>query len=271
MLASLLTPYGPGTLTYVVTLSSNPVIRDLVTEWAPTTIDWREGAFLFVWLAAFAWLALRSSTRLALRDVLILLAFGGLALSSVRAIVWFGLATAPIMARVLAGLAWPRLASGRERAVLNAAIAVLTLGVVAVSLPWLKAQLPFLPIDKRALIGESAPVRAAEFLRTYEPPLPGKLLNHETWGGYLDYSVWPRHQPFLDGRIELHPPSVWLDYLSIVFPTARWRSLLDQYGITYALLSQSEQADLIADLRREPGWRLEYEDDQAALFARTRS
>src|SRR6185503_18398271 len=49
VLAALVTPYGPRGLAYVVTIGSNPVIRDLVTEWAPPTIDWREGAFLFVW------------------------------------------------------------------------------------------------------------------------------------------------------------------------------------------------------------------------------
>ena len=87
-------------------------------------------------------------------------------------------------------------------------------------------------------------------------------------GGYLDWAVWPRHQPLLDGRIELRPPGVWLDYLGIVFPTARWRELIDGYDISNAVLSQSEQADLIADLRKEPGWRLDYQDDQAAIFSR---
>jgi hypothetical protein len=269
MVAALVTPYGIGSLTYVVTLSSNPVIRDLVTEWAPTTIAWREGAFLFVWLAGFAWLALRSAARLRLVDVLVLVVFGYLALSSVRAIVWFGLATAPIAARLLAGLPLPTLSRGAERPGLNAAVALLTLVLAAASSPWLKTQVPFLPEDKRVLIGDAAPTRVAAFLQTFSPPVPGKMLNHETWGGYLDWAVWPRHQPFLDGRIELHPPQVWLDYLSIVFPTAEWRSLLDRYDISYAVLSQTDQPDLIADLRREPGWRLAYEDDQAAVFGRT--
>ncbi len=270
VLASLCTPYGVGALVYVVTLSSNPVIRDLVTEWAPTTIAWREGAFLFIWLAGFAWLALRSSARLRTVDVLILVLFGYLALTSVRAIVWFGIATAPIAARLLGGLAVPTLSRGVERPAVNASLALLILSLTAVSLPWFKTALPFLPEDKRALVGEGAPVRAAEFLRTFEPPIAGKMLNHETWGGYLDWAVWPRHQPFLDGRIELHPPQVWLDYLSIVFPTTEWRPLLDRYGISYAVLSQTDQSDLIADLRHEPGWRLAYEDDQAAIFLRAR-
>jgi hypothetical protein len=269
LLAALVTPYGPGALLYLATISSNPIIRDLVTEWAPTTIDWREGVFLFVWLAAFSWLALRSRARLTVTDVLILLVFGWLALSSVRAIVWFGLAAAPIAARVLAGLRLPSTQPGRERRQLNVAIAGAVLALVALSLPWTKQIVPFLPSDKRALVSDAAPIRAAKFLRSHDPPPWGHMLNHETWGGYLDWAVWPRHQPFLDGRIELHPPQVWLDYVAIVFPSARWRSLMDQYDISYAILSQSAQADLIADLRQEPRWRLAYEDDQAAVFERT--
>jgi hypothetical protein len=140
--------------------------------------------------------------------------------------------------------------------------------VVAVSLPWIKSSLPFLPQDKRALIGDSAPLRAAEYLRSHDPPAGGRMLNHETWGGYLDWAVWPRHQPFLDGRIELHPTQVWLDYLTIVFPGADWRRLMDQYQISYAVLSRAAQPDLIADLRLEPGWQVDYEDDQAVIFSR---
>jgi hypothetical protein len=271
VLASLLTPYGPGGLVYVATIGSNPIIRNLVTEWAPATVGWREGAFLFAWLGAFAWLALRSRARLTPSEVLILLVFGGLALSSVRAIVWFGLVSAPIAARLLGGLFTGSIATGRERPALNLAIALLTLGITALGMPWAKNLVPFLPDDKRVLISDAAPLRAATYLRSHDPPPRGRMLNHETWGGYLDWAAWPRHQPFVDGRIELHPAQVWLDYLAITFPSPRWRTLLDQYEISYALLSQSDQPDLIADPRQEPGWRLEYEDEQAAVFVRTGS
>jgi hypothetical protein len=65
------------------------------------------------------------------------------------------------------------------------------------------------------------------------------MLNSQRWGGYLEWTAWPRHEVFLDGRIELHPAQVWLDYLDIVFPTTRWRALLDQYDISYMVLNMS--------------------------------
>jgi hypothetical protein len=95
------------------------------------------------------------------------------------------------------------------------------------------------------------------------------MLNAQAWGGYLEWAAWPRHQVFLDGRIELHPNQVWFDYLDVVFPSARWRALLDQYDISYLVLSKVDQADLIDDVRRDVAWRLDYEDDQAAVFLRS--
>jgi len=94
------------------------------------------------------------------------------------------------------------------------------------------------------------------------------MLNDQNWGGYLEWAAWPRHQVFVDGRFELHPPQVWFDYLDIVFPSARWSALLEKYNISYLVLSKDEHAELVADVRKTPNWRLDYEDDQAVVFSR---
>ena len=79
---------------------------------------------------------------------------------------------------------------------------------------------------------------------------------------------WPKHQVFVDGRIELHPTEVWFDYLQVIFPSASWRQLFDKYDISYAVLDRAEEADLVADLRADRAWRLDYEDDQAVVLTR---
>ena len=58
-------------------------------------------------------LALKSRLRLTPLEVLLLLVFGFLAWSSVRAIVWWGLVIAPIMAR-LAGSVLPSRQADRD-------------------------------------------------------------------------------------------------------------------------------------------------------------
>lgn len=269
VLASLINPFGPGSLIYVASIGSNPVIRDYVTEWAPTTVTWREGLMFFASVALLAALALRSRLRLTVVEVLLLLVFGYLAWSSVRAIVWWGLVIAPIAARLSGGVVMGHLPSGRNRPVINGLILAAIAVLAVFSLPWTKTAIPILPPDKRGLLSSDMPVGVGDYLRTHDPPPSGRMLNNQGWGGYLEWAAWPRHQVFLDGRIELHPPEVWFDYLEVVFPSTRWRALLDKYQISYLVLAVAEESELIADLRHEPGWRIDYEDDQAVVFSRS--
>ena len=145
-----------------------------------------------------------------------------------------------------------------------AEVAVLALA----RLPWLKSSITILPADKRGVFAPNTPVGVGEYLQTHDPPVGGVMFNDQTWGGYLEWASWPKHKVFVDGRFELHPSQVWFDYLDIVFPSARWRGLADQYGIGYMVLNKAEQTDLVADLRADAAWQLEYEDDQAIVFER---
>jgi hypothetical protein len=273
-LASLVNPYGAQALVYVASVGNNPVIRNFVTEWAPTTVDQQAGIAFFASLAVLGGLAFRSSLRLRPFEVLVLLAFGGLAWSGVRGIVWWGLVIAPILAR-MAGCAMParlyRQPAARDRPLVNALLLGCLLVIAGLTLPWTKSVVPILPADKRGLVSDDTPVAVGEYLREHDPPSGGKMFNNQSWGGYLEWAAWPRHQVALDGRFELHPTQVWLDYLDVVFPSARWRTLLDEYDIGYLVLSQTEQKQLIADVRADATWRLDYEDDLAVVFSRTPS
>ncbi|MCA1643937.1 MAG: hypothetical protein LC797_00225 [Chloroflexi bacterium] len=268
VLASLVNPYGPGALVYVATIGSSPVIRDLVTEWAPTTITGLDGILFFGSLILLGSLALKSRLRLTAMEVLLLLAFGYLAWSSVRAVVWWGLAIAPVLARLLGSVAPYRTPGGRDRPPINGLILTGIAMVVAISLPWNKAALPILPANKLGLFSEDTPVGAGEYLRTHDPPSGGLMFNDQNWGGYLEWAAWPRHQVFLDGRFELHPAAVWFDYLDVVFPGAGWAAVLDQYNVSYMVLSEDEHPDLVAEVRHASGWQVDYEDDQAVVFSR---
>ncbi len=268
LVASQLNPYGPNALVYVATLSSNPVVRDYITEWAPTTLGRPEGWLYFGSVALLLGLLLRTRLRLNAVEIVCLLVFGVLAWSSVRVLVWWGMLIAPTLARLLgSALPSPR-PRGRDRPLLNLLVISAAIVVAAFSLPWSKSALPILPPDKRGVFGRDAPVAVGEYLKTHDPPPTGRMFNHQAWGGYLEWATWPKHQVFVDGRIELHPTDVWLDYLRITFPSASWRRLFEAYDISYAVLNRTEEADLVADLRADPAWRVDYEDDQAVVLTR---
>jgi hypothetical protein len=268
--ASAITPAGIGSLTYLATMSGNQIVRDYVTEWAPTSFGLTEGPLFFGAVAVLCGLMLKSRQRLTAFEIVLLLVFGYLAWSSVRAVVWFGLAMAPTMSRLLGGVLPSRTqVSSRNVPALNALIIAMIGGLVVMSLPQNKALLPILPTNKLGLFTPDTPVALAEYLRSHDPPPSGRMLNAQNWGGYLEWADWPRHQVFLDGRIELHPDQVWLDYVEITYPTSRWRSLVDKYAVSYFVLDKTSQQSLIDDLRSDDAeWRLDYEDDQAVVFSR---
>ena len=268
VVASAITPYGPGSLTYLATMSGNQIVRDYVTEWAPTSLSLREGPLFFSSLVLLAGLMLKSRIRLTPFEILLLLVFGYLAWSSVRAVVWWGLAIAPTLARLLGSVLPNRVGNGRNVPALNVLIVLMIAAITVVSLPMFKASVPILPADKRGLFTPDTPVAVGDYLQTHDPPNSGRMLNAQEWGGYLEWAAWPRHQVFLDGRIELHPDQVWLDYIELIFPSARWRELVDKYDVGYFVLDKVDQADLIRDLRVDPMWHLDYEDGQAVVFSR---
>jgi hypothetical protein len=266
VLASMVTPYGPASLTYLMTMSGNQIVRDYVTEWAPTSLGLREGPLFFSSVILVGGLMLRSRLRLTPFEIILMLVFGYLAWSSV---LWWGLAVAPILARLLGSVVPDRMRTGRDLPVLNGLIIAMCAALAIVSLPMFKTSIPILPPDKQGIFIPEIPTRAAAYLQAHNPPPTGRMFNAQEWGGYLEWADWPRHQVFLDGRIELHPDQVWLDYLQIVFPTAGWRELVDKYDISYFVLNKDGDQDLIADLRADtPTWNLDYEDDQAVIFSR---
>ena len=101
--ATLATPFGPRAWVYVYDVSTNPVIRKTITEWAPLTLATVPG-----WLAigsAFAVVAylVRRGRPTPWTALITLGLFLLLALSAQRGIVWWGM-VAPV---VVAGLIRP--------------------------------------------------------------------------------------------------------------------------------------------------------------------
>ncbi|MBI4491461.1 MAG: hypothetical protein HY690_01555 [Chloroflexi bacterium] len=274
-LATLATPYGLATYDYVRRIGTDPIIRNLITEWWPTTVQDITGLAFFgsvaVTLAALGW----SRRRLSATDVLLLVAFATLGLQTVRNVVWWALATTPILAEHLVQAplpAWLRRLAARQgaaprRPAANVLVAGLIVLAMASALPWVKDRNPLLPSDKLGMVAPGEPQGAAAFLLAQQ--LPARMLNHQGWGGYLDWRLWPRYQTMVDGRIEIHPPSVWQDYLYISFGHATWQERLDHYGIDLLVLSKEHQGELVTLAGASPRWRLVYDDQQAAVFVRT--
>jgi hypothetical protein len=210
-----------------------------------------------------------SPRRPALGQLLAFVGFAALGLRTSRGIIWFGLVMAPILADHLAAIgrqfSWPetltdqRASSGR----VNAILAGLLLLMAAVSLPWFKEKLPF-PPPKAGLISAETPLAATQFL--LDSRLPGQVFHAMSFGSYLIWKAQPEYPIFVDSRIELYAPHIWLDYLEISQAAPGWEARLEGYHVQTLMLSPVEQPALIQAASASPRWQRVYQDAAAVIF-----
>ena len=199
---------------------------------------------------------------------LLLLAFGGLTLVAVRGVIWYGLATTPMLARAVAEA--PMFRPEREQRGIVAMNRVLVglLGLAGVvTLPWLRGYLPHPAIDPtHPYLGADTPVAAVAALRDLAAEAEVRPFHTEAYGSYLIYAA-PEIPVFVDTRIELYPPEQWDDYLAASSARYDWFERLQRYGVNLLLLDRERQPDLLEAAQADARWQQIYEDEQAVILA----
>ena len=255
--ATLLNPYGFGAWRYAFDLSTDPIIRDSITEWAPITIGSALGAATLVSVLGIAALFARRMTPVRWVDLLTLGLFLLLALSASRAVLWWAM-VAPI---VVAGLLAPSPSEPREgeSAGSRGPAIVLIAGLltaIAVLLPWWRGS----SYDRHL---EAAPPGVTEALRAL--PAGSRIFAYQPWGSWFVYAL-PEQPVFVDSRIEIVPTSTWEDYFQVAFAGARWREVLERWQPDAIVAEVDEWEEMIAVIRGDPEWRVLYEDDDGVIF-----
>lgn len=268
-IATLVNPFGVGVWVYVKDLSTNPMIRDSITEWAPMSISTFSGIAFFVTAAVIAgWLA-RRARPIPWGALLWLGTFFALALPARRGVIWWAL-VAPV---AVAGLMHPsedRLPSSEDRLppragraphgsrALNFGVLAALLGLVLVMLPWWR------PHADGSLLAE-APVGLAK--TTAALPAGSRVVVPQPWGSWFEFAS-PDTSVFVDPRIELYPADVWNDYLTVRNAGAGWQEILDRYDVEGVVADRGTWGPLIAELQDDAGWHLAYEDREGMVFVR---
>jgi hypothetical protein len=190
---------------------------------------------------------------------------GALALSTVRAGVWFGLAL-PIALCAFARrpAPWPAAGADLGAPVLSGLVLV-ALGVaLVVAVPPVGRALIPAAASRPELV--AAPVAAADWLAAN--PQPGRMFNLQAWGSYLEFRLGPRVQVAFDSRIELPPAERWGEYRAV--SEGRWNAerLLDGWGVDHVVTSQ-HQTPALADLLGASGrWRLAFSRGDQRVYVR---
>lgn len=267
--ATLLNPYGWHVYEYVGR-TSNAASARRIDEWLPPGLDTLSGK---VWAASLLLLLVLfalSKSRPRRTEIVLLCGFLPLACGSIRMTAWWFLILAPILAAQLTAL-WPRLrqldAEGDKPTMGNALACASIVAAMVLSLPWLEALNPALSRPGRAHRTETDLQAIADGLSAADRG--GRIFTRFDWGEYLGWSLHPQFAVFMDGRIEIIPDDVWLQYSAVTRGRGDWEEVLRQYGVNYLVLDASGyHHDLLPLVERSPAWQMVCRRGEAVLFVR---
>lgn len=288
-LASLLNPYTTGIYNYFFVATNDPIARSLNIEWQPPTISSGTGLLFTIQLVIFLVSMYLSKRKLRITEIILIAAFGYLALTSLRNVIWWSWVTSPIMAANFALWADKRREAREAKLAeapteeaqekpkpvefysVNMVMVTLMLIISVLYIPLWREANPLVPASSKSALAPGTPVKLAEFLKTSDVPAP--IFNYMEWGGYLEWELFnygPPHtgQMFIDGRFEAREIQVWDDYLSVSRGRADWANTLDGYGVRTLVLNKSFQEDLLPFVEISQLWNKVYEDEEAIVFTR---
>jgi hypothetical protein len=261
LVTTLVNPFGAEMLLYPFETLRLGVLSEAIHEWRQPLITDPQLWPLFALVAAAIIALVRSGERRRTLDVVLLVVFGGLALTAARHAAIFAIVAFPIVARLLSrrepvGMraAWAAATPGERRteAALSFVVVLLT---VWVTFPALTAA-----GNERAIVawhGDRAIARAAE------GDLPGRLWNSYDLGGHAIWLGTPEVLVSIDSRTDLYGDGAVREHL------AEWRGERDaparfaDQGIGAVLVER--QAPLVGQLERH-GWERAEEDEVAVVL-----
>jgi hypothetical protein len=264
--ATLLNPYGPSVYAYLVSLSTNPVVRDQIAEWRATSPASKTGFLFFLSVLAVAVLAIRGRRRLPWPRMVALALLCVLAVLAVRGVFWWAIAAPVLIAPALP----ERRRQADEPRALNTAIAAILVVVGVLLLPWFRPTFASDANSPRTTDGVVSYAPVAHTSRLPEVAPPGaRVFVAQIWASWLEVDL-PDHPVFVDSRIELFPAALWQEYDLVSNGGDGWTEVLDRWEVDVLLLSRNQQEDLIEVIERDgaPGWTLVHEDGNGLLLVR---
>ena len=242
VLASCITPYGPGLLVYDARVSDNGQIGAYISEW--NSPNFHSAGVLIVFLVPLAVLvACIWVRRLPVLESTLAAVLFVESLRTERLAVYLMLVTVGLAASLPARPAWRTTA----RRWAGGGLAVLAIVILAT---------PSVPAGS---VAPNLPVRAFDYLGAH----PGRIFTQYTWG---DYSIARHRATFVDGRTDLFEGRVLTQFFDVSNLTSNPDPILRAYHVDYVVWSP--HTALSEYLSRDPGWRVVDRTSVALVFAR---
>jgi hypothetical protein len=262
--AALLTPNGLSGFVEPFRLMTMPALQASFREWLSP--DFHTFQPLEIWLLGLIALGFTTGAKLPLSRLLLLLALCHMALAHVRHAELLGLVGPLVVAASLG----PQIATR----VGAAPVSALSRAVIRLASP---AHRPAIVSALAVAVMMSLALVMRPIVRTNDPVTPsaaldfamrmglrGPVFNSEGFGGYLIFRGIPT---FIDGRIELYGNDFLARYLKAeAGEKGALAALIDQYSITWALLSPQQR--VVQTFDNLPGWHRVYSDNLAVIYTR---
>jgi hypothetical protein len=263
--ATFVNPYGWNVYRYVSTTSSTATHRG-IEEWLPPSTQVLIGIVLMISILLVMVCFAKSRRRPTALETSLIVCFLPFACSSMRMIGWWLIVISPVVCTLLATMI-PKKSElkSQQPTMLAASFFVFLISFCVISLPWMDQYNPLMGTIRNAHRTESDLHAIATTLQQ-EPA--GRIFSRFEWGEYFGWSLAPKNKVFMDGRIEIYPDSVWLQYCAITGGRADWEKILDQYHVNYLILDKSYHFDLLPLVEQSPLWKQVKQSGDAILFQR---
>jgi hypothetical protein len=243
VIASCVTPYGPGLLVYDVEVSRNGQIARYISEW--NSPNFHSVMTLLVYCVPLAVLvACIWMRRISLLEGSVGVLLFVEALQTQRLAVYLMIVGAGLAATLPGRVPWGTTA----RRWVGGGLAALTIVVLAI---------PAVPAGS---VASNQPVQAFDYLQIH----PGRIFTEYTWG---DYSIARDRATFVDGRTDLFEGRVLSDFMAVTNLTTNPDHVLSAAHVSYVVWAPGTPLALY--LAHDHRWHVVDRSSLALVFART--
>lgn len=268
--ASLINPYGMDLLIHTILFSSNPNLNDIL-EWFRLEMASLQGLAVGLSCLMLTVLLRHSHARVKPAYVIILLIVLTAVCLRIRMLTWYApiviLTLIPHLADVLSRIEKSQ-SSGtlaafgsrlRGQSFRYTLFAGLVLWVCFAFSPASRVVLGGKPRDVGHVYNSETPRGITEYLREHPPE--GQIVNPQWWGDWMVLNG-PSDLPVFMTTNAVHvvPSHVWRDYMAFTTGQSGLERRLDRYRVTTMVVDISRQEQLAVQVRRMPGWTIDYED-----------
>ncbi|HTX92413.1 MAG TPA: hypothetical protein VMC09_14475 [Anaerolineales bacterium] len=258
--AALANPNGYRILLYPFETLTSPSMAQFIQEWFSPDfhqIIWQPLAVLILALIGAGMLGRKS---LSPTKILLVVAFGYLALRSMRNVPLFAIVAAPVLAEQIDSLIHLSAGTGElPRPIRWFAGALLVLVLMITGLRFIQVARQQIKTE-----ADAYPKQAVDWIAQNKPA--GNLYDTYAWGGYLIWRLYPDYRVFIDGRADVYGDKFIYDYINIYRGQPGWDASLAAAEVNLVLIEPD--SGLANAIEQSSGWRIAYQDKLSIVFER---